>query len=65
MRGVSVIPKTTRVERMVENRQLFRLDKVHFDQISSLSDETGALRYLDPKGYIGFDIFDEVEDQPV
>jgi hypothetical protein len=37
----------------------------HFDRISSLSHETGIFRYLDPKDYIGFDIFDETEDQPV
>ena len=65
MRGVSIIPKTARQDRLEENLQLFRLASEHFDRISSLSHETGTVRYLDPKDYIGFDVFDEIEDQPV
>jgi len=65
MRGVSVIPKTARQDRLAENLQLFRLASEHFDRITSLSRETGIVRYLNPKDYIGFDIFDETEDQPV
>jgi len=65
MRGVSVIPKTSRQERLAENLQLFRLTNEHFDRISALSHETGMVRYLDPKDYIGFDVFDETEDQPI
>jgi alcohol dehydrogenase (NADP+) len=65
MRGVSIIPKTTRQDRLAENLELLRLASEHFDYISSLSQETGIVRYLDPKDYIGFDIFDETEDQPV
>jgi diketogulonate reductase-like aldo/keto reductase len=65
MRGVSIIPKTARQDRLAENLQLFRMASEHFDRISSLSHETGIFRYLDPKDYIGFDIFDETEDQPV
>jgi alcohol dehydrogenase (NADP+) len=65
MRGVSVIPKTARQDRLAENLQLFTLASEHFDRITSLSHETGIVRYLDPKDYIGFDIFDETEDQPV
>jgi alcohol dehydrogenase (NADP+) len=65
LRGVSVIPKTARESRLEENLGLFRLNNEHFDRISSLSRETGPIRYLDPQDYIGFDIFDELEDQPV
>jgi len=65
MRGVSIIPKTARQDRLAENLQLLRLASEHFDRISSLSHETGIVRYLDPKDYIGFDVFDETEDQPV
>jgi diketogulonate reductase-like aldo/keto reductase len=64
MRGVSVIPKTARQDRLAENLQLFRLASEHFERISSLSHETATVRYLDPKDYIGFDVFDETEDQP-
>jgi len=65
LRGVSVIPKTAREGRLEENLGLFRLNNQHIDRISSLSRETGPVRYLDPRDYIGFDVFDELEDQPV
>ena len=45
--------------------QLIELDVENFNRVNSLSKATGALRYLDPTGHIGFDIFDEVYDQPV
>ena len=49
----------------MENLQLFILQNEHFEKISQLAKEKGAVRYLDPKGYVGFDIFDEELDEPV
>jgi len=65
LRGVGVVPKTAREDRLAENLSLFKLSNEHFERISLLSSETGSVRYLDPQDYIGFDIFDELEDQPV
>ena len=65
MRGVSVIPKTAREDRLEENLRLFPLGAVQFGTINGLSDHLGAIRFLDPKEHVGFDIFDEENDQPV
>ena len=64
-RGTSVIPKTIHDERLVENLNIFVLSKEQFDKIDSLASEVGAVRYLDPRGHIGFDIFDETRDEPI
>lgn len=60
-----MVPKTVHEDRLVENVQLFELNEEHLQRISSLAAETGTVRYLDPSGYVGFDIFDEEHDQPV
>ncbi|KAK2809521.1 hypothetical protein FQN50_003789 [Emmonsiellopsis sp. PD_5] len=64
-RGTSVIPKTVRENRMIENRDVFRLSDEHMMRINGISGVKGGVRFLDPKGHIGFDIFDEVGDEPV
>ncbi|KAL9633200.1 MAG: hypothetical protein Q9164_004841 [Protoblastenia rupestris] len=64
-RGTSVVPKTVHEERMVENRELFRLSDEHVLRIDRIAMWKGAVRYLDPRNYIGFDIFDEQGDEPV
>ena len=64
-RGTSVVPKTVTESRMVENLELSRLDKEDFAVIDGLADEKGSVRFLDPRFHIGFDIFDEANDQPV
>lgn len=50
---------------MVENRALFRLADEDMSKINKLAESTGVVRYLDPKGHIGFDIFTESIDEPV
>jgi diketogulonate reductase-like aldo/keto reductase len=64
-RGVSVVPKTVHEDRMVENRALFHLADEDMTKINKIVKSTGAARYLDPKGHIGFDIFSESVDEPV
>ncbi|GKZ75037.1 hypothetical protein AnigIFM50267_002276 [Aspergillus niger] len=62
--GISVIPKTVRQSRMVENLDLKQLPDKDMETISDLSKKKGEVRYLDPKNHIGFNIFDERHDQP-
>ncbi|OBT83586.1 hypothetical protein VE02_07995 [Pseudogymnoascus sp. 03VT05] len=64
-RGVSVVPKTVQGDRMVQNRALSRLADEDMTKINKIVESTGAVRYLDPKGHIGFDIFTESPDEPV
>ena len=64
-RGTSVVPRTTREQRLDENRQLINLDHTTMDVISQLVEERGHVRFLDPRDHIGFDIFDESHDQPI
>ncbi|KAF8862531.1 hypothetical protein BDZ45DRAFT_616832 [Acephala macrosclerotiorum] len=63
-RGTSVVPKTVHEHRMVENMDLFRIDDIHMNEINSLAEKKGAVRYLDPRNHIGFDIFREDVDEP-
>ncbi|OCK74784.1 Aldo/keto reductase [Lepidopterella palustris CBS 459.81] len=54
-RGTSVVPKTVHVDRMVENRDLFRLSDEHMTRIERIAEVKGAVRYLNPRNHIGFD----------
>ena len=65
MRGVSVIPKTARAERLSENLKLSALQIEQMHKINALESTVGPIRYLDPREYVGFDVFDEDNDQPV
>lgn len=65
MRGTSVIPKTVHEARMRENRDLFLLSDEDMTRINSLAADKGIVRYLEPKDYIGFDIFNEEADEPL
>jgi alcohol dehydrogenase (NADP+) len=47
---------------MIENRDLFKLSETDMAQINSLAEKKGAVRYLDPRNHIGFDIFSEDAD---
>lgn len=60
-----MVPKTVHEERMVENRQLFRLSDEHMARINRMAEVKGAVRYLDPRNHIGFDVFSEDVDEPV
>ncbi len=64
-RGTSVIPKTVHQDRMIENRDLCQLSEIHMAEINSLVEKKGAVRYLDPRNHIGFDIFREDADEPI
>ena len=64
-RGTAVIPKTCREDRAVENLGTFTLNDGDFKVVDSLAYEIGNIRYLDPSGHIGFDIFNEHDDEPV
>ena len=63
-RGTSIVPKTVHEARLLENKDIFVLRHEHFDRFNRLAEEKGTVRYLDPKEYVGFDIFDEGLDQP-
>lgn len=64
-RGAAVIPKTSDENRLAENNGLSRLSEVHCEKIDNLLRGTGNVRYLDPAGHIGFDIFSENADEPI
>lgn len=59
-----MVPKSVNEGRMRENISLVRLEEKHVDQINSISEKV-TVRYLDPKDYVGFDIFNEEADEPV
>jgi alcohol dehydrogenase (NADP+) len=48
---------------MQQNLQAKRLSEEQFQAVDSLSTQ-GPIRFLDPGRHLGFDIFDENEDQP-
>lgn len=62
---VSAIPKTVHESRLLENLDLKKLTDEEMTQIMDLSKLKGEVRYLDPSNHIGFDIFDEDNDQPI
>ena len=60
-----MIPKTARVERLSENLMLLELQTEQVNEIKTLGTTVGPIRYLDPREHVGFDVFDEQNDQPV
>ena len=66
-RGTSIIPKTSNESRLSENLCIAPLIEENFAIIDGLATtiESGPVRYLDPRDYLGFDVFDETADQPV
>lgn len=50
---------------MRQNLQLKRLPEDSFRLMELLSSNHGPIRFLDPRRHLGFDIFDEEQDQPV
>jgi alcohol dehydrogenase (NADP+) len=59
------VPKTVHGQRMVENRELFRLRDEDMTKINAIATVKGTVRYLDPRNHIQFDIFNEEADEPV
>lgn len=64
-RGIPVVPKSVQEVHMEQNLQLKRLPDEIFNAVDSLSSKRGPIRFLDPSRHLGFDIFDEENDQPV
>jgi len=50
---------------MKQNLQLKSLPEDLFNVVDQLSSERGPIRFLDPSRHLGFNIFDEENDQPV
>ncbi|KAI0120595.1 aldo-keto reductase [Xylariales sp. AK1849] len=62
---IPVVPKSVQESHMLQNRELFCLSHADFQVVEQLSLRKGPVRFLDPSPHIGFDIFDEENDQPV
>ena len=60
-----MVLKTVQEERMVKNRDLFRLRDEHIVKLNCIAKVKGTIRYLDPRNHIGFDIFNEYVDEPI
>ena len=62
-----MVPKSVQAEHMRQNLFLKRLPDALWDEVDGLSKNrsSGAVRFLDPSRHLGFDIFDEENDQPV
>ncbi|KAK1253274.1 hypothetical protein MKX07_001351 [Trichoderma sp. CBMAI-0711] len=50
---------------MKQNLELTRLSDEDFRAVDQLASERGPVRFLDPSRHLGFDIFDEENDQPL
>ncbi|PLB50109.1 Aldo/keto reductase [Aspergillus steynii IBT 23096] len=67
-RGACAVPKSKNIDRMIENRNChIPLEVLEVEQMSNLvgRNEEYAVRNLQPKDHIGFNIYDEELDQPV
>ncbi|KAI9662478.1 MAG: hypothetical protein M1821_008645 [Bathelium mastoideum] len=64
-RGIPSVPKSAQEDHLKQNLNICKLSDDHFQRLNNISDLSGTVRYLDPLNHIGFDIFDEDEDQPV
>ncbi|AEO67579.1 uncharacterized protein THITE_2150738 [Thermothielavioides terrestris NRRL 8126] len=63
-RGIPVIPKSVQEEHMKQNLQLKRLPDDAFRAVDDITLKRRPIRFLDPSRHLGFDIFDEDNDQP-
>ncbi|KAI0187399.1 NADP-dependent oxidoreductase domain-containing protein, partial [Xylaria flabelliformis] len=63
-KGIPVVPKSVQEHHLRQNLQLFRLCDTDFRSIEDLLSQRGPIRFLNPSPHIGFDIFDEENDQP-
>lgn len=78
-RGTPVVPKSNTPAHQLENLRVSSLPKLPDDILQRLQDLASAIavnaggdaikdkgiRFLNPSKHLGFDIFDEEEDQPV
>lgn len=63
-RGTSLVPKTIHHSRMTENLSAAPLEQGQIARIGRIAKVEGEVRFLDPSGHIGFDIFNELVDEP-
>ncbi|KAK0619030.1 aldo-keto reductase [Immersiella caudata] len=63
-KGIPVVPKSVQRHHMIQNLEVRRLPDDLFNVVDNLSAKSGPIRFLDPSRHLGFDIFDEVNDQP-
>ena len=63
-RGIPVVPKTVKRVRMIENMHLARLPDHCIATVNGIHRSTGEVRFLKIQPKIGWDPFDEEEDQP-
>ncbi len=63
--GIAVVPKSVQQAHMEQNLRFERLPTDACDAIDHLFEKRGQVRFLDPSRHLGFDIFDERNDQPV
>lgn len=64
-KGIPIIPKSVQEVHLKQNLALTRLSDELFSAVDHLSSRSGPIRFLDPGRHLGFDIFDEENDQPV
>ncbi|KAH0497860.1 hypothetical protein TgHK011_005142 [Trichoderma gracile] len=64
-KGIPAVPKSVQVAHMKQNLELMRLSDEDFRAVDQLASERGPVRFLDPSRHLGFDIFDEGNDQPL
>jgi alcohol dehydrogenase (NADP+) len=61
-----VVPKAAQEIHLRDNLSVKKLPDDDFQAINTLASRNGGpKRFLDPKEYLGFDVFDEEQDQPV
>ena len=64
-RGIPVVPKSVQEAHMKQNLGIQALPDDLFAVVDQVSLAQGPIRFLDPSRHLGFDIFDEENDQPV
>ncbi|KAK3349874.1 aldo-keto reductase [Lasiosphaeria hispida] len=65
-RGIPVVPKSVQQGHMEQNLLVKQLPYDLWKEVDNLAQKRGGpFRFLDPSRHLGFDIFDEENDQPV
>ncbi|TLS25902.1 hypothetical protein PpBr36_07276 [Pyricularia pennisetigena] len=66
-KGIPVIPKSNQAAHMRSNMEVRMLPDESFNLVDGLAAARvgGSVRFLEPSLHVGFDIFDEENDQPI
>ena len=64
MRGTSVIPKSNNSARIESNFAPLKLDESDLEEINNLRSADNGSRMNNPVRHIGFDIYNELQDEP-